>query len=714
VDRSRDKWGRTRGALFCLLLFAAPCFCAQKPPVPRAQEGTPVLLITIDTLRADHLQCYGYRRVQTPAINELAAQGVRFANAFTEVPITFPSHTVILTGTYPMWNGARDFTSPPLSPRVGLLAQAFERHGYRTAAFVSAFVLDSSWGLARGFQTYDDRFAPQQYQTRNPGNIERPADVTVDHVLAWLKEGDFGRPGARPFFVWVHLYDPHSPYDPPEPFRSRYAGHPYDGEIAYADSQLGRLFDFLRRAGLYDRSLIVLLADHGESLGEHGEREHGFFIYDATLHIPLIVKPPRGEAPPHVVSAPVGEIDVAPTVLDLAGIHDPLRRQFQGSSLASVVLGKGAAPARRIYAETYYPRDSFGWSPLRSITTARYHYIQAPRPELYAWPADPGETHNLYAQHQALSAALRGELQEIEQRFTPHKALNASGGPPLSPATVEKLKSLGYIAYSAPAAPAASGALPDPKDRLKVYQAILRAEDLSAAGRLDESNQILQALTAQEPHLYLIPFMQAENAAHARQWSSAEQHFLACLKLNPSFDQAIIGLARAYLNEGRGDAARPWLELAVHQNPHNFLAFYALGLTAREQGRNQEAYEEFTRSVKEKPDFPLAQEQLGILLVEMKRYAEAVGPLSKAAQLDPQNAVVANFLGTSYANSSQPSRAVEAYRQALSLKPDYTAARLNLAFAYLKAGDRSKARQEFQTLCRQDESLCQRYQSVFQ
>ncbi len=693
------------------LLAAAPCLAAApKPGEPR----TPVLLITIDTLRADHLQCYGYQRVKTPAIDALAAGGVRFADAFTQVPITYPSHTVILTGTYPMWNGARDFTSPPLSPHVGLLAQAFERHGYRTAAFVSAFVLDSSWGLARGFQTYDDRFPTEQYQTRNPGNIERPANVTVDHVLAWLKRGDFNRPGAAPFFVWMHLYDPHSPYDPPQPYHRLYAGHLYDGEIAFADSQIGRLFAYLRKTGLYDRSLIVLLADHGESLGDHGEKEHGFFIYDSTLHIPLIIKPPRGEARPQVVKAPVGEIDVAPTILDLLGMRDPLRRQFQGSSLASLVLGKGSAPHRPVYAETLYPRDSFGWSPLHSITTERYHYIQAPHPELYDWRTDPGETHNLYDRHRALGAALHGELQQFEQRFTPAKALETASGPPLSPETVAKLRSLGYLAYSAPAAPTAGGNLPDPKDKLKVYNGILHAGDLTSVGRYDESEQVLEALEAGNPHVYVIPFMEGENAAHAHRWKQAQEKFLACLKLNPDFSQAVIGLARAYLNNGQAADARPWLELAVKQNPHNFLAFFALGLAAVQQGHQQEALEQFTRSVKEKPDFPLAQEQLGGLLLQMKRYREATGPLAKALQLDPQNAMIANLLGTSYANSGQFPQAVEAYRKALNLKPDYAAARLNLAFAYLRAGDHAKARQEFQALCRQDQALCQRFQSVFQ
>ncbi|PYV21597.1 MAG: hypothetical protein DMG24_19115 [Acidobacteria bacterium] len=259
----------------------------------RPPGHTPVLLITVDTLRADHLSCYGARNVRTPAMDALAAKGVRFENALAQVPTTPPSHAVILTGTYPVYNGVRDFSSGPLPQSVGVLAEAFERQGYDTAAFVSAFVLDSTWGFSRGFETYDDHFDLRQLETGNPGTIERRAEQTINLLLAWFRS----RPAtgtARPFFVWLHLYDPHRPYTPPEPFRTEYASHLYDGEVAYADSQLARLFAALRRNGLYDRTLIVLLSDHGESLGEHGEDDHGFFIYNCHRGKPL-VRPVRLE-----------------------------------------------------------------------------------------------------------------------------------------------------------------------------------------------------------------------------------------------------------------------------------------------------------------------------------------------------------------------------------------------------------------------------------
>ncbi len=676
---------------------------------PGAGASTPVLLITVDTLRADRLGCYGARRVKTPAMDALAAQGIRFDHALVQVPITLPSHVVILSGTYPMYNGVRDFTSPGLHSNVGLIAEAFKRQGYSTAAFVSAFVLDRTWGLGRGFDTYDDQFDPHQFETRNPGNIQRRADETIDRLLGWLKSHSSG----RPFFVWLHLYDPHSPYDPPEPFHSRYAGRLYDGEVAYVDSQLARLFGYLRQAGLYDRMIVALLSDHGESLGEHGEDEHGFFIYNSTLHVPLILKLPQGEAAPRVVERPVGTIDLAPTLLELLRIRDPISRQFQGRSLASLILGKTPASEQPVYSESYYPRDSFGWSPLRGLSTRRYAYIDAPHPELYDLTKDPAERNNLYDQRRSEAATLHNELVTIERRYA--ASAPASQGPALSQETLAKLKSLGYLAYSAPAAPtASSGQLADPKDRLTVFKSILRATDLASAGRLAESDALLKSVAGQEPRLYLIPFMLGENASRAQHWQDAKQSFLACLKLNPSFSQGVMGLARAYLAQDQPDQARTMLDLALHQNPRNFLAYHGLGLVALREHNLEQARRNFLRATEEKPNYAPSQEQLGIVLVEMQRYGEALSVLKRAAQLGLEDPILANFLGTALANTGQVKEAIAWYEKALRMRDDYAPARLNLAFAYLKINDRANAKRQFQKVCQQSPALCQQYRQRFQ
>lgn len=688
-------------------------FAATPQTVPSSAADDPsrdnVLLITVDTLRADHLGCYGYRRIKTPNLDALAREGVQFDRAMAQVPLTLPSHAVILTGTYPMYNQVRDFTGTGLPQNVGVLSEAFERHGYATAAFVSAFVLDGSWGLRRGFQTYDDVFEAQQFERQAPGNIQRPAKETVDRFLRWFSS----RP-AKPFFCWLHLYDPHSPYSPPEPYRTEYAGHLYDGEIAYCDAQLGRVFQALKKAGVYDRTLIVFLSDHGESLGEHGEDEHGFSLYSATLRVPLIVKPAGRSSPSaRQVDAVVGTVDVAPTVLQLAHLSDPLARQFQGGSLASLLAGKTKGRDRVAYAETYYPRNSFGWSPLRALIGARYFFIDAPRPELYINSTDPDEKANLYAQNRAEAGALKAQLDLLERRYAAQPV--PSGAPPLASETLEKLKSLGYIAYSSPAAAQTErGNLPDPKDKVKAFHTILRATDLAQAGRLEESNRILHELAQSEAQLYLVPFMLAENAFREGNLREAQRQFLSCLKLSPEFSQAIMGLARAYHADHQDDKAKPLLELALHQNPQNFLAAYALGVIAAESKQNAEAIRYFQAAIRSKPNYGPAYQGLGIAQVEGQDYRAARVNLERAQALGPADAILFNHLGITLAHTGEPRQAVAMYLKALDQKPDYAGARLNLAMTYLKLGDRENARRHYKVLCDSGSSLCQQFRSNFE
>lgn len=388
---------------------------AQAAATTAPQKPRPsVILITIDTVRADRIGCYGAANVKTPTLDALARDGVVFERAISQVPLTWPSHAVILTGTYPFQNGVQDFTGQPLSPQFRSVAQAFHQAGYATGAVVSAFVLDRSWGLSRGFDYYDDAFAPSEFKTNDIGLVERRADESVRHAIAWLSsassrgDGRKKRP-KRPFFLWLHLYDPHSPYDPPEPFRSEYSGHLYDGEISYVDHELGALVAWLKLHRIYDSSLIVMLSDHGESLGEHGEDEHGFFVYNSTVHVPLIVKQPAGRGiAPGRKAEPVETTAVAPTLLQLAGVKDPIERQFQSPSLMSAKSGKEPA-----YSETFYPLNSFGWSPLRALESERFHFIDAPKVELYDLIVDPKETHNIADQQPATVAVMREKLRSL-------------------------------------------------------------------------------------------------------------------------------------------------------------------------------------------------------------------------------------------------------------------------------------------------------------
>src|SRR5580704_4746449 len=377
-----------RRSIIILLTLAALPAPAQTPAKPPLN----VVLITIDTLRADHLGCYGYKQIKTPNIDGLAADGVRFDRAFAVVPVTLPSHSSMLTGTYPMLSGMHDFSGNKLSPVQPTLASVLKQAGYQTGAVVGAAVLDSRFGLNQGFDFYYDHFEFSRLDEANLDLMERPGNVVADVALDWLAKNS-----SKKFFLWMHLYDPHFPYHPPEPYSHEYATQPYDGEIAFADEQVGRLLRYLKEKGLYQNTIIVLCGDHGESLGEHGEKTHGFFIYNATMHVPLIIRLPENGV--RTVADPVSLVDLMPTVLGAVGLEIP--PQVQGRSLLGALgIGKNndvAARDRVLYGETYLPRIHFNWSELRGSENTKYHFIDAPRPELYDLKQDPGELKNLFA-----------------------------------------------------------------------------------------------------------------------------------------------------------------------------------------------------------------------------------------------------------------------------------------------------------------------------
>ena len=441
-----------RSAILIPLLAAYCMGAARRVSVSRPD----IVLVTIDTVRADHVGCYGGIGVSTPTLDSLAHDGIVFERAVAQVPLTYPSHTAIMTGLYPFQDGAQDFTSPPLASWYRTIAQELREHGYATGAVVSSFALDHSWGLARGFDFYDDAFSPEAYKNRDLGLVERKAEESVTHALAWLN-----RIPKRPFFLWLHLYDPHSPYDPPEPFRSQFAGHLYDGEIAYADHELVRLFHWLKQTRLYDSSLIIVASDHGESLGDHGEKEHGFFVYNTTVRVPLIVKPPKDAKFKAGHTSSIVEVTEIPaTIQEFAKISGGIGGQ--PLPVSPERPGQGATVA---YSETFYPFDSFGWSPLHSLETDRFHYIDAPVPELYDVVNDPDEKSNLAASQTATVAVLKDKLRAILDKAPREPAPEAVSD--MSAEAQEKLRALGYVAYRSPVPQSRLLAgLPDPKSKL--------------------------------------------------------------------------------------------------------------------------------------------------------------------------------------------------------------------------------------------------------
>jgi choline-sulfatase len=689
------------GTLVILVVSSALAGTAQtgptRPTTRKASSAPNVLLVTIDTLRADHIGAYGAKNVETPTIDRLARQGVLFEHAYSQVPLTLASHTSLLTGTFPFHNGVQDFTGQPLKPEIRSVAQSLQAQGYDTAAIVSSYVLDRSWGLNRGFDLYYDVFKGSSFLENDPGLVERKAGPSVDQALQWLRKSR-----SKPFFLWLHLYDPHSGYNPPEPFRTRFADSPYDGEIAYADHEVGRLIAYLKQRGLYDRMLIVLVSDHGESLGEHGEKEHGFFVYHSTLHVPLVVKPPLSSGfQSHHVPDPVPIMGIAPTILGILKLRDPIQQQFETDSL----FAPNSADSAPVYSESFYSFSSFGWSPVRTINNRSYQFIEAPKPELYDLRNDPEEKQNLIASQPAVASVLDQELKDLVHRYAPHES--PTGGAQLDVAAVEKLRALGYMAYRSPvsAADLAAG-LPDPKDKVLDFNTLLDAVDAGKLGDLDRERTQLTRVQERNPGMYLVPFLLGEAALKASDWKAAQESLERSLKINPDFDQAMTALARALHQEGKNEEALQWLEKALQANPKNIRAWYQKGwisVTSDPDG----AMVDFQKTLEIQPGFAMAHRDLGIILLQKGRYAEAAIHLEQAATLGLAHPRLYNFLGIAYSRTGRYRDAVKVYTKALDQEPNFAEAHLNLSYVYEKLNRTQAARAQYETACKLQADLCQ-------
>ena len=443
----RFRFGAFVAALL-LVLFVA-CRHRESGALPRATSAAhaPVIIISIDTLRADHLPAYGYKNVATPHLDALRRDSVLFENAWSHVPLTLPSHVSLLTGALPAENGVRDNIGYRIDPKRPSLPGLLKQAGYATGAAISAYVLRSNTGLSSMFDFYDDRIPFQSGV--GLGALQRSGDETAAAAQQWISQR-----GANPFFLMLHLYEPHTPYDPPEPFHSQYPSAPYDGEIAEADAIVGRFLDFLRAKGLYDRSIVVLLSDHGEGLGQHGEDEHGILLYREALHVPLMIKLPKQELANESIAAPVGLIDVAPTIASLVGARSP--KEFRGAALLSGLTEKSLA-GRTIFSETIYPMLHLGWSAARSLAGERFHYVESAEPELYDFRDDPEEKTNRRADERRTYAAMREQLAAYP--------IGDVAPAPIDKEEAAKLAALGYLG-NASAGPA--GTTPPPEERNRI------------------------------------------------------------------------------------------------------------------------------------------------------------------------------------------------------------------------------------------------------
>ncbi|MGA2986622.1 MAG: sulfatase-like hydrolase/transferase [Terriglobia bacterium] len=637
--------------LAVLLAWVPDALPAGLGPMP---EGTgdppPVILISVDTLRADHLSCYGYSRLGTPHIDSLARGGTLFGEISSQAPITLPSHVSLFTSTYPFANGIRE-NGQVLLPGAVTLATILAAHGYHTGAFIGGFSLERRYGLAQGFQTYDSPFDARAI--KGALDLKRPASQVLDGAEHWLEQNS-----GRPFLLFVHLYDLHQPYDAPAAYRARAPQSEYDQELAYVDDSLGGFLEFLAQRGLDRRVLLVLFSDHGESLGDHGENTHGYFIYGSTLHVPLLFHWPhttesrsskietekstrnssfdsRGSFSNDYlehVEAPAGLIDVAPTVMSFLGFPAPAN--FCGHSLLELAKG-GNSPPRDVYSESSYARDKFGWAALRSLRRGDYQYIEAPHPELYNLKTDPTELHNLLPSQTALAANYRERLAALAATY---RSLSATPGPAATaaaPGSAESLRSLGYLEITSPHAALDDSGV-DPKDRLFEYKRYLLAGHLARIGKAGEAAAEFQAILADDPCNLPAYIELARSDVGLHRYLDGASKLKAALALDPHNIEAEELLGDIWLAVGDlGRAAAEFHQLLTFA-PQDYEAHFGLGLIAARGGQASEASGHFRAALAANPHSAEAHYQLGFILETQNQKEEAVREFQAAIQIEPQ------------------------------------------------------------------------------
>ncbi len=673
-------WLRHLALSCCGLLLAVQAAWAQGA-VPQWN----LLLISIDTLRADHLGSYGYRSV-SPNLDRLAKEGVVFEQVYTPVPLTLPAHTSLLTGMYPPATGIRE-NGEVLPASIPTLAEQLHAKGFQTAAFVGAFILDRRFGLARGFDEYWGEFPLHRYEGADPGTIQIRGDQVQAAAVKWVD----GHASHR-FFAFVHFYDLHGPYLMPEAWRQRFSSKPhdglYDGEIAYVDDLIGKLWEDLIRLGIADRTVLIITADHGEGLGDHGEENHGFLLYGSTTHVPLIVRYPNRQFAGRRIATVASLIDVAPTVCALLGV--PSSPSFQGRSLVPELSGE-ERPALPAYSETLYPYRHFHAAPLYALRDERFTFVQAPRPELYEYRNDPGELHDLIHTNQAMANSLRGDLETLLGSMANGPAVSAA-----SPEVLEQLKSLGYVgpASLSRGAPPFNSSLPDPKDRMALYRQFQKILELETKGDVRSAAAGLERLAASDPALVIVQI----EAGLARQMlhedAAAVEHFKAALRADPENPTAHFDLGVSLNNLRQYAEASRELELATKLQPSNSRAYTVLGITRAEQGELAAAMDALDHALTIDPiDFDALLNRGNVHLM-LREWDKGRDDLQRAESLEPDSAAAHQALGTMEFYQGDLNGALKEYQRTIELSPRSSKAHSDLGLLYLKMGKSAEAASE--------------------
>ncbi len=628
------------------------------------------VLITVDTLRADHVHCYGFTGGETPTIDRLASRGVRFEHCIAQTPLTLPSHTSIMTGTLPLFHGVRDNGGFLVPGELVTLAEVFKERGYETSAFVAAYVLDSKWGLDQGFDHYFDNFDFSKYEKISLGSVQRPANEVMDEALAWLEDRK-----DKKFFTWIHLYDPHTPYEPPPDFAARYPNRPYVGEIAFADSQLGRLTGFLESLGLGDDTMIIFAADHGESLGEHQESTHGFFVYQEAIHVPLIVSTPFptlwGKTVPGVVSL----ADIMPTVLEMADA--PVPAQVQGRSLVPLLLDPGKKTDVPAYAETFYPRFHFGWSELQSFQDGRYKLIIAPDPELYDLVEDPEERRNLASSEPGVTRDLRAKADS----FIARRSENAHeiDLQKVDEETREKLAALGYIGSFSDSSKTRGKVLGNPKEKIHVFNELSRAREMGMAGEVEEATRIIKDIIAEDPDIIDAYFTLGNIYFKQENFAEAIRYFQESLDRKPDDSMAIINIANAYRLMGELEDAERILLESIDRGISDSQYYFVLASIKAAMGQEEEAIRYYEQCIDVNSESSSSHNALAVIYIARKDLMKAEAHLERAAEINPQLPNVNYNRAQILEEKKDFPAAAEAYRTELELSPKHFRSAFNLS-----------------------------------
>lgn len=629
------------------LLILTSCQSTRNEAAAPAPRRLNVVLVTIDTLRPDRLGCYGYANIETPNLDRLAQRGVLFENAVAQAPLTAPSHASMMTGLDPTAHTVRDTGGFALPASHPTLATILQQRGWDTAAFVGSSVLKKRFGLNRGFRVYDDEMG---------ANRERRAGEVVDRAIRWLDSQS-----GRPFFLWVHVYDPHLPYDPPSPFAGKYRGRPYDGEIAYTDQQLGRLFQAVAGKSRPENTLLAVLSDHGESFSEHGEYAHGVFLYDTTLRIAFLMAGPGVPAGVRVKQQ-ARTIDLLPTVLELSGVKRP--PAAQGASLVPAFAGK-ELPATYSYAETLFPKINMGWAELRGVRTNRWKYIRAPKPELYDLIRDPAETINVAASHPA-------EVRELETRLA---AISASAEKVTTaaadPRTMEQLRSLGYLGGSSQREYELNGRGIDPKDRIEVLKLLHLAVYAEAGLPLPRRIAMLRQAIAADPKNPTLYSQLGDLHREAGRRDEEMKLYQDAAQDGVQTPALCSRLGALYLKRGNRRAAIPLLEQAARGNPSDYDSLENLAVAYRETGRVADA-ERVCRSILQSgEEYAPAYNELGMASYQKGDFSTARDYFEKAARLDPRYQLNLGRLYKMLGDGARARACYEAFMAAAPSNPDY-------------------------------------------